>query len=163
MMCNRCGAENQAGTRFCTNCGADLMEQTQAEQQAISQQPTYQQADYQQPNYQQPTYQQQYQQQYQQPNYQQPMYQQPMANTDPGRGLAIASLVLGIVSFLCFPAITGVLGIVFGGIAKSKGSKSPMAVAGIVCGAIGIVLWIVMLCLGASLSSLGFDTFQFVG
>ncbi|MEE0061342.1 MAG: DUF4190 domain-containing protein [Acutalibacteraceae bacterium] len=157
MLCNRCGTDNQIGTRFCTNCGADLMEQAQHEQnQAGFQQPTYQQFDYQQNNYQQ----QPYQQQYQQPYYQQQMYQQPMTPAEPGRGFAIASLVLGIVSFICFPIITGGLGIAFGIVAKKKGSRSPMATAGIICGIVGIVLWIALRVL---ILVLGLDVYSFAG
>lgn len=55
---------------------------------------------------------------------------QPTPAKAPGKGMAVASLVLGIVSMLCFPPITGTLGIVFG--------------------AVGIVLWIVMLTTGFS-------------
>ncbi len=84
----------------------------------------------------------------QNPNYGYNPYQNNMQ--DPGKGLAIAALVLGIVSFFCFPIITGVLGIVFGGVAKSKGCRSGMATAGIVCGAIGLGLWFVMLIAGFS-------------
>ncbi|MEE0264229.1 MAG: DUF4190 domain-containing protein [Acutalibacteraceae bacterium] len=151
MICNRCGADNQAGTRFCVNCGAELAEPSQTEQQATYQQPNYQQQ-YQQQNYQQPMY--------QQPMYQQPMYQPMQTPADPGRGFAIASLVLGIVSFFCFPAVTGILGIIFGGVARSKGSKSPMAIAGIICGVIGIILWIVLLILSYAI---GLDIYQFAG
>lgn len=134
MLCNHCGAENQQDAKFCAGCGADLTEQAQMEsQQMYNNQPMYGQADY------------------QQPAYQQPMYQ-PTTTQDPGRGFAIASLVLGIISFLCFPAVTGVLGIIFGIVAKNKGSRSPMAIAGIICGAIGIALWIIMLIFGMSLS-----------
>ncbi len=68
----------------------------------------------------------------------------------PGKGMAVASLVLGIVSMLCFPPVTGTLGIVFGAVARTKGNKSPMTIAGIICGAVGIVLWIVMLTTGFS-------------
>ena len=64
--------------------------------------------------------------------------------------MAIAAMVLGIVSFFCFPAITGALGIIFGCVAKGKGSRSGMALAGIICGAIGIALWLLMLILGFS-------------
>ena len=103
-------------------------------------------------NYQQ-NYHQNYQQNYQQnPNYgyapnqgqpQNPNYgyapvQPPVA--DPGKGMAIAAMVLGIISFFCFPAITGALGIIFGCVAKGKGSRSGMAIAGIICGAIGIAV-----------------------
>ena len=67
-----------------------------------------------------------------------------------GKGMAIASLVLGIVSFFCFPVITGTLGIIFGAVAKSQGSKRGMATAGIVCGILGLIAWIIMLAAGAS-------------
>ncbi len=75
-----------------------------------------------------------------------------------GKGLAIASLVLGIVSFFCFPLVTGLLGIIFGGVAKSKGFRGGMATAGIVCGVIGLALWVLMLafCGGLSLIPMGF-------
>ena len=54
-------------------------------------------------------------------------------------------MVLGIISLLCYPVITGVLAIIFGAVAKSKGCKSGMATAGIVCGIIGLALWLIML------------------
>lgn len=76
----------------------------------------------------------------------QPTYTAPAADAAmPGKGLAIASMILGIVSLLCFPAITGTLGIILGGVAKSKGCTSGMATAGIVCGVIGVALWLLML------------------
>lgn len=70
----------------------------------------------------------------------------------PGRGLAIASMVLGIVSTIYFFIfIPGILGIVFGFSAKSQGNKSGMAIAGIACGIIsiclGILYWILMISL----------------
>lgn len=77
----------------------------------------------------------------------------PAAQQPPAKKMAVASLVLGIVSLLCFPPITGLLGIIFGAKARSSGNKSPMAIAGIICGAIGIVLWIVMLATGVSLAT----------
>ena len=81
----------------------------------------------------------------------------PAANTAmPGKGLAIAGMILGIISLLCFPYITGTLGIIFGGIAKSKGCTSGMATAGIVCGVIGVALWLLMLvaCGGTTMLSM---------
>ena len=89
--------------------------------------------------------------QQQQNGYQQPQgfqgYQpvQPMKPVIPGHGFAIASLVLGIVSFFCFAIITGILAIVFGAIAKNKGNTEGKATAGIVCGVIGVALYIFML------------------
>lgn len=89
-------------------------------------------------NYQQP-------QQPQQPMYQpQPVYA-PVTTVAPGKGLATASLVLGIVSFFLFPVICGPLAIVFGIMAKKQGNTSGVATAGIVTGIIGLVLWIIML------------------
>ena len=71
----------------------------------------------------------------------------------PGKGLAIASMVLGIVSFFCFPVITGILAVVFGAISKSKGCRSGMATAGIVCGIIGVALWLLMLIIFGSVGA----------
>ena len=73
-----------------------------------------------------------------------PVYNAPQPAAVPGKGLAIASLVLGIVSLLCFPVVTGVLAAIFGGVAKSKGNTSGMATAGIVLGIIGVASWIIM-------------------
>ncbi len=73
-----------------------------------------------------------------------------------GKGFAIASLVLGIVSFFCFAIIAGPLAIIFGAIARNKG-QGGMATAGLICGIIGLVVYIVMLIAGlgqiASLAS----------
>lgn len=63
---------------------------------------------------------------------------------EPSKGMAIASLVLGILSLIVFPIITGTLGIIFGGIAKKNGNKSGNATAGIVCGIIGLASWVLI-------------------
>ncbi len=69
----------------------------------------------------------------------------PSAGT-PGKGMAIASMVCGIVSFFCFGIVLGVLALIFGGVAKSKGYTGGMATAGIVLGCVGlgvyVALWI---------------------
>lgn len=75
---------------------------------------------------------------------QQPVYGY-QAAPQPAKGLAVAALVMGILSFFLFPIVTGLLGIIFGGVAKSKGNRSGMATAGIVCGIIGLVAWVIML------------------
>ncbi len=74
---------------------------------------------------------------------QQPVYQQPVK--PPAQGFAIASMVLGIIGLLIFPYILGTLGIIFGGVAKSKGNKNGMATAGIVMGIIAVALWLVQI------------------
>ena len=72
------------------------------------------------------------------------------AETKANSGLDIAALVCGILSIFLFPIIFGTLGIILGAVSKNKGSKSGMATAGIVCGIIGIVGWILMLVLGGA-------------
>ncbi|MBR6502870.1 MAG: DUF4190 domain-containing protein [Clostridia bacterium] len=125
MVCKNCGFDNNDQSQFCVNCGTVLEQPQQAQQ----------------PNYQQP---------YNQPNYQQPYapqynnyvpYQQSMPI--PGKGLGITSMVLGIISFFCASFITGILAIIFGGVAKSKGYRGGMATAGIVCGIISIALLVI--------------------
>ncbi|WP_291377969.1 DUF4190 domain-containing protein [Demequina sp.] len=66
-----------------------------------------------------------------------------------GKGMAIASLILGIVSvamclywFLAIPA--GVIAIVLGVIARGRGVGAGMALAGIITGALGAVLGLVV-------------------
>ena len=117
MICKNCGYENNDQSQFCVSCGA-VLEQPQ-----------------------QTTYQQPYNQQYNNFNQYQP------TAPVPGKGFAIAGMILGIVSFFCIPLITGILGIIFGAIAKSKGYRGGMATAGIVCGILGIIGWILMLLL----------------
>lgn len=74
-----------------------------------------------------------------------PVYNAPQPEAVPGKGLAVASMVVGIVSFFCFGIILGILAIIFGGVAKSKGCKSGMATAGIVLGVVGIGLYFITL------------------
>ena len=62
---------------------------------------------------------------------------------EPAKGMAVASLVLGIISFFCFAFVTGVLAIIFGAVAKNKGNKTGKATAGIICGILGIILWVI--------------------
>ena len=119
---------------------------------AVYQQQVYQQQGYQQQGYQQQGYQQQgYQQQgYQQQGYQQPVYPQYVpAQPIPGKGLGIASMVLGIVSlWLCAAFIPALLAIIFGAVSKNKGYKGGMATAGIVCGIISVVLFFIYIIIG---------------
>jgi len=158
MECKNCGTTNQDNAKFCSGCGADLSLQNAGEGldmnagQSISYNVPPQNQNYEQNQ----NFNQHYNQNYnynqapgQNMNYGYPPYQNNVQ--DPGKGLAIAALVLGIVSFFCFPIITGVLGIVFGGVAKSKGCRSGMATAGIVCGAVGLGLWFIMLIAGFSI------------
>ena len=73
-----------------------------------------------------------------------------------GRGLSIASLVLGIIGaswFLSFLVVPQVLAIVFGTVAISKakrqGTAKGMAIAGVILGAAGILMavgfWVIVI------------------
>lgn len=102
--------------------------------------PTYPQPTYTQPNYIYNYYQQQ------QPGYVPPYYPNPIAPNQKGDGLAVASLVLGILSVVTCCAwglsiVCGIIGLILGIVAKIKGS-SGMSVAGIVLNCCGIALGI---------------------
>jgi hypothetical protein len=134
-------------------------------QQTPYQQTPYQQTPYQ-PNSQQTPYQQNtqqppYQQQYQQPvrpDYQyQQQFQEPVQK--PSSGMAVASMVLGIVAFLfsCvyFIAIpAAIVGLILGivSIKGRKGGKG-MAIAGIILSGIGIVIALILIFSAAALMS----------
>jgi type II secretory pathway pseudopilin PulG len=67
-------------------------------------------------------------------------------------GLAIASLVLGILSVICFGIFTGIPAIIFGHIARSKSQRSAgrnsgagMALAGLIMGYFGAVVTFLIL------------------
>lgn len=90
---------------------------------------------------------------------------QPMKNENPA-GLSIAAMVLGIASLvlMCFvpylPILTSIIGIVLAAIAlKSNAGGRGMAIAGLVCSIITLVLYVIILILAAIgigyLSSLG--------
>lgn len=118
MFCNHCGAENNDSAQVCRSCGAVLTtEQNNA--QPVQQQPV--------------TY----------VNYANTPAGAPVKAPQPGKGFAIAAMVCGIVSFFCFGIVLGVLAIVFGVVAKKKGYMGAMATAGIVCGVVGLALYVV--------------------
>ncbi|MGN1126348.1 MAG: DUF4190 domain-containing protein [Ruminococcus sp.] len=82
-----------------------------------------------------------------QPNYQNG-YNQPQQYyqdyNDDSKGLAVASLVLGIVSFFCCGSICSIVGLILGIVARKKNSvNNGMATAGIVLSIIALVLWAV--------------------
>lgn len=109
------------------------------------------QQDYNQPQY--GTPQQSYNQpQYGAPQYGQPMYP-PMVEKDDSKGMAIASLVCGILSLTCCCGsfIPSILAIVFGIISKNRKSQNNgMALTGIILGAIGVLFSIAYIAFIAS-------------
>lgn len=127
MICKNCGFTNMEDVKFCENCGSDLNAQASVD---MTNTVNYGNAGM--PN----------------PNGVQNV-------SEPGKGLAIAGMVCGIVSFFCFGFITGLLGVIFGAVAKSKGCKSGMATAGIVCGVLGVVFWLISLLACGGLELIG--------
>lgn len=82
---------------------------------------------------------------------------------DPGKGFGIASLVCGILALItcclwctCIPlaVVSIVLGILQ--IKKGSGVGKGMAIAGIICAAVGLVLFIALTVWGNYLESSGF-------
>jgi hypothetical protein len=111
------------------------------------QQPNFNQAP-QQPNFNQPQ-QPNFNQAPQQPNFNQPpVYNNPTPPA-PGKGLSIASMVLGIVSIvLCciYGGVLGIPGLILGIIGMKNNPQSKgMAIAGIITSIIGIVILIALI------------------
>lgn len=126
MVCPNCGSANNDGAKFCIGCGATLDAPQANPVNNVPQNANYNFANNQQPA------------------------------TVPGKGLGIASMVCGIVSFFCFGFILGLLAVIFGGVAKSKGFKGGSATAGIVLGVIGLAFYVIMLIIyGSAMLSLG--------
>ena len=66
-------------------------------------------------------------------------------------GMAVASMVCGIIGLFLFGIILGPLAIIFGCVAKGRISEKPLelqgncqATAGIVCGILATVVWVVI-------------------
>ena len=157
MICRNCGRVSPDDAVFCSTCGARLVQENNqnCNNQGHNYDPNYNpngNFNYN-PNYNpncNPNY-----NPNSDPNYnpyynfdQNTLNAQPVKQ--PGKGLAIASMVLGIVSlllfitfrFAIFSILLSILAIVFGAVAKGKKCKSGMAVAGIVCGSVVLALLI---------------------
>jgi len=86
-----------------------------------------------------------------------------MNESNGGAGLAIASMVLGIVAlvFSCcipyLPAVLALIGVILAGVSLSGGKPGKgMAIAGLVCSIISLVPTVIVIVAGASImSSLG--------
>lgn len=159
MKCNKCGNIMPDDAVFCSICGEAIKE---AEQAPVQEQPPVAPAA---PVYEQqppvapvaPVYEQQpVNQGYQAPpvyevppvcNPQgQPTYVTPMEeNVKPAKGLATASLILGILSIVicCLGEPLGVAALVMGIIAKKKGNST--GTVGIITGIIGVVISTIVL------------------
>jgi uncharacterized membrane protein YvbJ len=124
MYCAKCGEQIPEGSRYCAKCGTATSQQTPVQQATI-----------------------------QPPPVQQPVYQQPLpqrsATAERTSGMAITSLILGIIGVFLAPF--SILAIIFGAIAMSQTSKDPslkgksVAIAGLVIGIAFTVIWIAMI------------------
>ena len=73
--------------------------------------------------------------------------------TRPGHGMAVASLVLGIIGLVLIGLLFGILAIIFGRVAMNQGYKGGKAKAGVTLGSIAVVSWVIII---IGTTSLGF-------
>jgi hypothetical protein len=87
------------------------------------------------------------------------------ARPAPTNGLAVASLVCGILAVILFftiifPIILGILAVIFGAVGISKASQGgghkALAIAGLICGVVGIAAMIVFV------AAVGTTTVEFI-
>lgn len=84
------------------------------------------------------------------------MYQEPQTSGEGGKGMAIASMVLGIVSIVLscvwyLSIVAGVVGIVLAVVYNKKNGKCGMTKAGMICSVIGIILAVVLIIAAAGI------------
>lgn len=123
MFCKNCGREINDGVTFCPYCGVAVSQENTSEPSAAGMEQPYTNP--------------------QQVTYEQTPYSQQPQNTGVD-GFAIASLVLGIASFIIIPLIGAILAIVFGNISKRNRGANTMARVGKILGIVALVLWIVI-------------------
>ncbi|MBR2151797.1 MAG: zinc-ribbon domain-containing protein [Clostridia bacterium] len=166
MICKKCGAVISDYAKFCNVCGesqevavempvvvAEPVVEAPVIPEPVVEQPVYEAPVVEQPVYQQPVY--------QQPVVEQPVYEAPVsepvyAEEAPkgGKGLAITSLVLGIVGLvfglggICccgtlsglFSILTAIVGIILAFVAKNKGFNDGLFKVGMILNIICLVI-----------------------
>ncbi len=144
--CPQCNLTNWATALNCKRCGLDLQSFEGGMPEGDATHTTFGNQQYQPDSdntqYQSPGYQPNYQQNWSQPNYQahqQTYYQQPQLKS----GMAIASMVLGIIG--CF--LTAPIGLILGIVSLKRANKRPyeyggkgFAIAGVILNSIGILV-----------------------
>lgn len=90
-----------------------------------------------------------------------PVFQQNNYYNEESQGFGIASMICGILAlvtccFWCLSIPLAIVSIVLGIIQISKGTGKGMAIAGIICSAIGLILMIIFVVFGAVMNSSGF-------
>lgn len=137
IICKNCGASINDNEKFCSSCGQKVEEGAFSTQEPNNEQSNMRNEDM---------------------NYNQNMYQ---PQIQPTSGLAVASLVLGIVGiFLSWITlmIPSILGIIFGAVAikqcNEKGLNGRgMAIGGLVCSIIIVAIFVIMLIAAVALGS----------
>lgn len=155
--CKQCGAPLDENSKFCTNCGASSEAAADnaapVNEETVSGTTEYSQTQQTQNLTQQYIEKEQQQQQYQQyQQYQQAQqtynsYSTTAGDPDAGKGMAIASLVCGIVGVVFFffgvstiiSLILGILGVIFAGQAKKKGNTTGMRTAGFIISLVSLI------------------------
>lgn len=127
MKCSNCNNEIEDGVEVCPNCGFNLEENQNSKEKPVTEvnQGEYKEAE---------------------------IVTEKTNNQTEDKGFSIASLVLGISSFVCIAMNTflallcSILAIIFGVIGRKKGAKG-MGTAGMILGIIGTVIIVLIIIL----------------
>lgn len=134
--CSNCGAEIPEGTKFCPNCGAAVKIQPVTGTQTGAQGASGNQA----------------QNNYNQGNSYQPAAYKSSSSGEEGHGLAIGSLVCGIIGVVCWffgagsflSIILGIVGLVLAGNSKKSGNSEGVRTAGFILSLIALIVGIIV-------------------
>lgn len=169
-LCTNCGAEIADESKFCSNCGMKMEETADAVTSSgeidIKYEDTLENSYYDTPS-------QELDIHYEEEEVYggkeifvvpQPQFYQENIVNEGGAGnvgFAIASMVCGILSLVCccltwLSLLLGIAGIALGVISlKGKFDGRGMAIAGVVCGGIGVAVWVILLLLGGAVGLFG--------
>lgn len=75
----------------------------------------------------------------------------------PAAALAVASMIIGIISYATLNPMGAILAMIFAGSAKRHGNTTGYATAGLVCGIVGLVLSIITAALIIGGTAIAFD------
>ena len=152
MYCRNCGKEISDNILYCPNCGQPTGGAQPEQKSAAPDSATYQYGGSQSTGSETGNYQYSSADRGMDPRYTEPKqyqsggpypYQEQPVKSDPD-GFAIASLVLGIVSFFIIPIIGSILAIVFGNKSIRENGMNTMARIGRILGIITLILYIIV-------------------
>ena len=127
--CSKCGAEIPEGSRFCTKCGAPVNGDPSGKSQQTMEGETSTA------------------QKLERQSGTQPFGSKGQSGADNGHGLAVGSLVCGIIAVVCWffgygsflSIVLGIVGLVLAGNAKKAGNDEGMRTAGFVLSLLGLI------------------------